>query len=158
MARWLWKLICNILITIVPILGLWGLNEMIPVGGLELVSLSLLLPSFSPFLCMPTHLTSYLTSLSSPTSESAQDLQRGEEGTMMKINLNCSCAKSPRLTRSWVTCNQPNFQENRSHCPIFFIPETLSNQIRADDFEKSRWAPPPTGAFRVPSALCFFWH
>lgn len=66
---------------------------MIPIEGLGLVSLSLLLPYFSPFSCMPTHLTFYLTSLSSPTSEHAQHLQRGEErrgevGTMMKINLN----------------------------------------------------------------------
>lgn len=80
MARWLWTLICNILITIIPILGLWGLNEMIPIEGLGLVCLSLLLPSFFPFSCMPTYLTFYLNSLSSSTSEhAALDLQRGEE-------------------------------------------------------------------------------
>lgn len=112
---------------------------MIPVEGLELVNLSLLLPSFL-FLCVLPHLTFYMTSFSFPTSWMLKIYRgRGEGGAVMKINLNCSCAKSPRLTRSWVAYNQPSFQENKCHCPVFLSWNCII-RLWPDGFQKSRWA------------------
>lgn len=111
MARWLWTLICNILITIIPILGLWGLNEMIPIEGLGLVCLSLTTTIFFPIL-LYAYILDFLPELTLFLNFRACcsrfTERRGEDGTMMKINLNFSCAKSPRLTRPWVTYSQPN--------------------------------------------------
>lgn len=118
---------------------------MIPIEGLGLVCLSLTTTIFFPIL-LYAYILDFLPELTLFLNFRACcsrfTERRGEDGTMMKINLNFSCAKSPRLTRPWVTYSQPNFQENRSHCPIFFMPKTLSNQIMGRWLLKNQSEPP----------------